>query len=130
MRIVEALEGKGVRIPLMKAEFELSEKLSTIARQLKGPTSELPKRVHNLVSVTRLNANIGVGSTYLPASARIDNQSLAEMQEVLQQETEAIARLANVLKKDMRDVEIIMSEGATDMMVDGVEKQAFRRLQT
>lgn len=50
--------------------------------QLKGPAAELPKRVHNLLTITRVNANVGVGSTYLPASARIDEQSLAEMQEV------------------------------------------------
>ena len=108
MRIVEALEGKGMRVPLMKSEVELSEKLSSIVRQvgyfrlpcafisfqwklsvpyvtlqLKGPAAELPKRVHNLLSITRVNANVGVGSTYLPASAIIDEQSLANMQEVI-----------------------------------------------
>lgn len=50
--------------------------------QVKGPTAELPKRVHNLLSRTRVNVDIGIGSAYLPASARIDEQSLAEMQEV------------------------------------------------
>lgn len=34
MRIVEALEGKGFRVPLTKAEVELAEKLATIARQV------------------------------------------------------------------------------------------------
>lgn len=37
MRIVEALEGKGCRMPLMKAEVELAEKLATITRQVGGP---------------------------------------------------------------------------------------------
>lgn len=118
MRIVEALEGKGMRMPLTKGECELNDKLSVIAaRQLKGPSAELPKRVHNLLAITRVNANVCVGSTYLPASARIDEQSLAEMQEVLQKETEAIAKLGNVLKRDIRDTEIIMSEG-TEMMIE------------
>ena len=34
MRIVEALEGKGLRVPLMKGEVELAEKLNAIARQV------------------------------------------------------------------------------------------------
>ncbi|XVE74795.1 hypothetical protein DITRI_Ditri12bG0047000 [Diplodiscus trichospermus] len=33
MRIVEALEGKGYRLPLMKGEVELAEKLAAITRQ-------------------------------------------------------------------------------------------------
>lgn len=32
------------------------------------------------------------------------------MWQVLQQQTEAIARLGNVLKRDVRDMEIIMAE--------------------
>lgn len=39
------------------------------------------------------------------------------MQEVLQQQTEAIARLGNVLKRDLRDIEIIMAED-TEMKED------------
>lgn len=129
MRIVEMLEGKGVHIPVVKDEIDLAEKLTTLLRQLKGSNAELPKKVQHLLAVTRANAHIGYGSSYLPASARIHEQSLLEMQEVLQQETEAIARLANVLKKDTRDMEIIMSEG-TIMVEDGVEKNPFKRLQT
>lgn len=34
MRVVEALEGKGCRIPLTKGEAELAEKLATITRQV------------------------------------------------------------------------------------------------
>ena len=34
MRIVEALEGKGYRLPLMKGEVELVEKLAAITRQV------------------------------------------------------------------------------------------------
>ena len=34
MRIVEALEGKGCRLPLMKGEVELAEKLASIVRQV------------------------------------------------------------------------------------------------
>ena len=33
MRIVEALEGKGYRLPLTKGEVELAEKLAAITRQ-------------------------------------------------------------------------------------------------
>lgn len=50
------------------------------------------------------------------------------LQQVLQLETQAISKLGNVLKKDMRDVEMIMSEGATDMIVDGVQRQTLKRL--
>ena len=39
------------------------------------------------------------------------------LEQVLQQQTEAIARLGNVLKRDMRDMEIIMAED-TDMIDD------------
>ncbi|KAL4278253.1 hypothetical protein GQ457_03G009280 [Hibiscus cannabinus] len=116
MRIVEALEGKGYRVPLMKGEVELAEKLAAITRQLKGSGAELSRRVQNLLIVSRVQANaIGAGgSLYLPGSTKIHEQSLADMQEVLQQQTEAIARLGNVLKRDIRDMEIIMAED-TDM---------------
>ncbi|XP_020106893.1 nuclear pore complex protein NUP54 [Ananas comosus] len=114
MRIVEALECKGFRVPLTKEEAELSEKLAAIARRLKGPGSELSKRLYNLLSASRVLANTGGsgGPIYLPGSAKIHEQSLADLQEVLQQQTEAIARLGNVLKRDARDMEIIMSESA------------------
>ncbi|KAG5521857.1 hypothetical protein RHGRI_034176 [Rhododendron griersonianum] len=123
MRIVEALEGKGCRMPLMKGEVELAEKLATITRQiplqLKGSGAELSRRVQNLLTVARVQANGGGGggSIYLPGSTKIHDQSLADMQEVLQQQTEAIARLGNVLKRDLRDTEIIMAED-TEMKED------------
>lgn len=111
MRIVEALEGKGCRVPLMKGEAELAEKLAAITRQLKGSGAELSRRVQNLLTMTRVQANGGGGgSIYLPGSTKIHDQSLVDMQEVLQQQTEAIARLGNVLKRDIRDTEIIMAE--------------------
>ncbi|KAF5187262.1 Nuclear pore complex protein nup54 [Thalictrum thalictroides] len=112
MRIVEALEGKGCRVPLMKGEAELAEKLSALTMQLKGSGAELSRRVHNLLSISRVQGNgIGGGaSVHLPGSAKIHEQSLADMQEVLQLQTEAITRLGNVLKRDIRDVEIIMGE--------------------
>lgn len=34
MRILEALEGKGFRLPLMKGEADLAEKLAAITRQV------------------------------------------------------------------------------------------------
>ncbi|KAI9169244.1 hypothetical protein LWI28_009435 [Acer negundo] len=119
MRIIEALEGKGYRLPLMKGEAELAEKLAGITRQLKGSGAELSRRVQNLLTVSRVQANgIGAGgSIYLPGSTKIHEQSLADMQEVLQQQTEAIARLGNVLKRDIRDMEIIMPED-TEMSED------------
>ncbi|PRQ39934.1 putative nucleoporin Nup54/Nup57/Nup44, nucleoporin Nup54, alpha-helical domain-containing protein [Rosa chinensis] len=112
MRILEALEGKGFRLPLMKGEAELAEKLASITRQLKGPGAELSSRVQNLRTISRVQANsIGAGGfVSLPGSTKIHEQSLADMQEVLQQQTEAIARLGNVLKRDIRDMEIIMAE--------------------
>ncbi|MBA0586167.1 hypothetical protein Gorai_016917 [Gossypium raimondii] len=115
MRILEALEGKGCRVPLMKGEVELAEKLAAITRQARSG-AELSRRVQNLLIVSRVQANaIGAGgSLYLPGSTKIHEQSLADMQEVLQQQTEAIARLGNVLKRDIRDMEIIMAED-TDM---------------
>ncbi|KAF2286505.1 hypothetical protein GH714_017429 [Hevea brasiliensis] len=119
MRIMEALEGKGYRMPLMKGEAELAEKLAAITRQLKGSGAELSRRVQNLLTVSRVQATaIGVGgSIYLPGSTKIHDHSIANMQEVLQQQTEAIARLGNVLKRDMRDMEIIMAED-TEMTQD------------
>ncbi|KAH7670315.1 Nucleoporin Nup54/Nup57/Nup44 protein [Dioscorea alata] len=126
MRIVEALEGKRFRVPLTKAEVELAEKLATIARQLKGPGADLSKRVHNLLRISRLHGNAETGGPiYLPGSTKIDEQSLADMQDVLQKQTEAIARLGNVLKRDTRDMEIIVSEGA-DMVEDSVGRRALK----
>ncbi|KDP26787.1 hypothetical protein JCGZ_17945 [Jatropha curcas] len=119
MRIMEALESKGYRMPLMKGEAELAEKLAAITRQLKGSGAELSRRVQNLLTISHVQANgIGAGgSFYLPGSTKIHEQSLADMQEVLQQQTEAIARLGNVLKRDMRDMEIMMAED-TEMAKD------------
>ncbi|TKY47754.1 Nuclear pore complex protein NUP54 [Spatholobus suberectus] len=112
MRTVEALEGKGCRIPLTKGEAELAEKLATITRQLKGSGAELSRRVQNLLTVSRVKANSNGfgGSVYLPGSTKIHEQSLADLQEVLQQQMEAIARLGGVLKRDIRDMEIMMTE--------------------
>ncbi|KAL8156945.1 nuclear pore complex protein NUP54 [Apium graveolens] len=110
MRMVEALEGKGFRLPLMKGEVELAEKLASITRQLKGSGAELSRRVQNLLTLARVQANDLGGSVFLPGSTKIHEQSLASMQEVLQQQTEAIARMGSVLKRDMRDMEIMMAE--------------------
>lgn len=111
MRIVEALEEKGCRIPLTKGEAELAEKLATITRQveilsntnllplalllrwnlygkisfqLKGSGAELSRRVQNLLTVSRVKANSnGFGSSvYLPGSTKIHEQSLGDLQEV------------------------------------------------
>ncbi|KAF8097235.1 hypothetical protein N665_0292s0015 [Sinapis alba] len=119
MRIVEGLEGKGLRLPLTKGEAELSEKLTGITRQVKGPGAELSRRVQSLQTICRAQANsFSAGSSiYLPGSTKIDEQSLIDMQEVLQQETEAIGRLGNVLKRDMRDMEIMVAED-TEMTED------------
>ncbi|KAI5679357.1 hypothetical protein M9H77_10307 [Catharanthus roseus] len=118
MRIVEALEGKGCRLPLMKGEAELAEKLAAITRQLKGSGAELSRRVQNLLTLSRVQSNGLCGSSfYLPGSTKVHEQSLTDMQEVLQQQTDAIARLGNVLKRDVRDMEIIMAEG-TEMLED------------
>ncbi|XP_071929583.1 nuclear pore complex protein NUP54-like isoform X2 [Coffea arabica] len=118
MRIIEALEGKGCRSPLMKGEAELAEKLAALTRQLKGSGAELSRRVQNLLTLSRVEANgLGGRSMYIPGSTKIHEQSLLDMQEVLQQQTEAIARLGNVLKRDMRDMEIIMAE-ETEMSED------------
>ncbi|KAK4762598.1 hypothetical protein SAY86_008366 [Trapa natans] len=119
MRIMEALEGKGFRLPLFKGEAELAEKLTAITRQLKGSGAELSRRVQNLVTVSRAQANGFGGAIYLPGSAKIHEQSLSDLQEVLQQQTEAIAKLGTVLKRDIRDMEIIMAED-TDMAENGV----------
>ncbi|CAI9093221.1 OLC1v1028666C1 [Oldenlandia corymbosa var. corymbosa] len=111
MRIIEALEGKGCRLPLMKGEAELAEKLASITRQLKGSGADLARRVQNLLTLARVQSNgLGGGSLYVPGSTKIHEQSLTDMHEVLQQQTEAIARLGNVLKKDIRDLEIILAE--------------------
>jgi hypothetical protein len=52
--------------------------------QLKGSGAEFSRRVHNLLTVSRVQANgIGAGgSLYLPGSTKIHEESLADMQEV------------------------------------------------
>ncbi|KAK9108456.1 hypothetical protein Syun_024467 [Stephania yunnanensis] len=126
MRIIEALEGKGCRMPLVKDEAELAEKLAALTMQLKGSGAELSRRVHNLLSVSRVRANGigGGGSAYLPRSTKINEQSLVDLQEVLQQQTEAIARMGTVLKRDIRDMEIIMAEDA-DILENGYKRISF-----
>ncbi|CAN6464840.1 unnamed protein product [Victoria cruziana] len=57
-------------------------------------------------------------SSFLLGSTKIDDQSLADLQDVLQQQTEAIERMGMVLKRDMRNMEIIMSED-TEMLENG-----------
>ncbi|XP_049398504.1 nuclear pore complex protein NUP54 isoform X2 [Solanum stenotomum] len=81
MRILEALEGKGCRLPLMKGEAELAEKLAAILRQLKGSGAELSRRVQNLLTICRVQNGLGGGSVYLPGSTKIHEQSLTDMQE-------------------------------------------------
>lgn len=117
-----------------------------IYSQVKGPGAELSRRVQSLQTICRAQANsFSAGSSiYLPGSTKIDEQSLIDMQEVwdarslvfacflkpihcktvwdivkqvLQQETEAIGRLGNVLKRDMRDMEIMVAED-TEMTED------------
>ncbi|CAN6464839.1 unnamed protein product [Victoria cruziana] len=120
MRILEALEGKGFRVPLTKSETLLGEKLIVLTRQLKASGTELPRRIQNLLTVSRMHANAkGFGSSsFLLGSTKIDDQSLADLQDVLQQQTEAIERMGMVLKRDMRNMEIIMSED-TEMLENG-----------
>lgn len=127
MRIVEALENRGYRIPLTKEEADLYERLAVIAKQLKGPTGDLHKRVYNLLSTSRLLASAGgtAGPIYIPSSAKVDEQSVAELLEALQQQTEAVAKLGNVMKRDTRDLEIILSED-TDMAEDSVGRRALK----
>jgi nuclear pore complex protein Nup54 len=81
--------------------------------------AELSRRVQSLQSISRAQAHsFSAGSSiYLPGSTKIDEQSLIDMQEVLQQETEAVGRLGNVLKRDLRDTEIMVAED-TEMTQD------------
>ncbi|GJS41184.1 nuclear pore complex protein NUP54 [Tanacetum coccineum] len=82
MRILEALEAKGFRLPLNKGEVELAEKLATIIRQLKGSGAELTRRVQNLLTVSRVHGNgHGGASVSLPGSTKIHEQSLSDMHE-------------------------------------------------
>lgn len=111
MRVVEALEGKGFRMPLTKGEAHLGVRLRNLAQQLVGPRAELPRRVDSLLSSSRMQVSTGGFShTFIPGNNKIDDQSLSEMHKVLLQQTEAIGRLVNVLKRDIRDMEIIAAE--------------------
>ncbi|KAG0586846.1 hypothetical protein KC19_2G122000 [Ceratodon purpureus] len=111
MRMVEGLEGKGLHMALTRGEARLGDHLRGLTRQLQGASAELPRRVETLLSVSRMQVGLGGGSqSVLLGPGKIDNQSLAEMHKVLQQQTEAISRLATVLKKDMRDIDIILTE--------------------
>ena len=50
------------------------------------------------------------GRFLVAVMARIELIMLSCLSQVLQQQTEAISRLATVLKKDMRDIDIILTE--------------------
>ncbi|GBG85038.1 hypothetical protein CBR_g39502 [Chara braunii] len=114
MRIVEAFEVRGVRVPLSKGEVHLAERLRSLRRQMQAPSAEMPRRADVLVSLSRLRSGMGTSaSAMLPAAANVDETSLAEMQQLLRKQTDAIERITAVLKRDMRDVEIML--GDTDV---------------
>nr|CAB3456344.1 unnamed protein product [Digitaria exilis] len=96
-------------------------------KKLKGPSADLSKRVNTLVSASRLLANTGGagGPVYIPSSAKVDERSVTELLEALQQQTEAVAKLGNVLKRDIRDLEIMQTED-TDMAEDTVGRRALK----
>ncbi|KAM3366296.1 hypothetical protein ACQJBY_015634 [Aegilops geniculata] len=127
MRIVEALENRGFRVPLMKEEADLYERLVAIIKQIKGTGGDLSKRAYNLLSTSRVLASAGCasGPIYIPSSTKVDKQNVTELLEALQQQTEAVAKLGNVLKRDTRDVEIVLSED-TDMEEDRSGRRAFK----
>ncbi|CAN6180197.1 unnamed protein product [Urochloa humidicola] len=127
VRIVEALENRGYRSPLTREEAELYERLMAILKRVKGPSADLSKRVNTLLSQSRLLASSGGagGPVYIPNSAKVDERSVTELLEALQQQTEAVAKLGNVLKRDIRDLEIIQSED-TDMAEDSVGRRALK----
>ncbi|CAN6203629.1 unnamed protein product [Urochloa humidicola] len=127
VRIVEALENRGYRSPLTKEEADLYERLIAILNRVKGPSGDISKRVNTLLSTSRLLARTGGagGPVYIPNSTKVDERSVTELLENLQQHTEAVAKLGNVLKRDIRDLEIIQSED-TDMGEDSVGRRALR----
>lgn len=127
VRIVEALENRGYRSPLTKEEADLYERLVAILKRLKGPSADLSKRINTLLSTSRLLASTGAagGPVYIPSSAKVDERSVTELLEALQQQTEAVAKLGNVLKRDIRDLEIIQSDD-TDMADDSVGRRALK----
>ncbi|KAJ4752027.1 Nuclear pore complex protein Nup54 [Rhynchospora pubera] len=126
MKIVEALENKGFRMPLTNEEVQLRDKLVAMAKRIKGPGSDLSKRVYNLMSVSRVLVSSGGigGPVYVPSSAKVDEQSILDLQEVLLQQTEAVAKLGNVLKRDARDLEIITSDNK-DIIESSGNRDAF-----
>ncbi|RCV10388.1 hypothetical protein SEVIR_2G113900v4 [Setaria viridis] len=127
VRIVEALENRGYRSPLTTEEADLYERLVAMLKRLKGPSADLSRRVNTLLSTSRLLASTGGagGPVYIPNSAKVDERSVTELLEALQQQTEAVAKLGNVLKRDIRDLEIIQSED-TDMAEDSVGRRALK----
>ncbi|KAJ3701561.1 hypothetical protein LUZ61_005266 [Rhynchospora tenuis] len=129
MKIVEALENKGFRMPLTNEEVQLRDKLVAMPKRIKGPGSDLSKRVYNLMSVSRVLVSSGGvgGPVYVPSSAKVDEQSILDLQEVLLQQTEAVAKLGNVLKRDARDLEIIMSDNKDIIESSGNRDTFFGR---
>ncbi|CAM6095407.1 unnamed protein product [Calypogeia fissa] len=128
MKYVEALEGKGFRMALTKGETKLGEQLRTLTRQLQGAIAEIPRRVDGLLSQSRMQAGIGQGSAMLLLGpGKIDEQSLSSMQEVLRQQTDAIAHLTGVLKRDVRDMDIIISENADSALEGDFNPRGFMR---
>eukprot|EP00252_Welwitschia_mirabilis_P009522 TRINITY_DN22162_c0_g1_i1.p1 TRINITY_DN22162_c0_g1~~TRINITY_DN22162_c0_g1_i1.p1 ORF type:complete len:359 (-),score=60.05 TRINITY_DN22162_c0_g1_i1:525-1601(-) len=128
MRIVEALEGKGFRMLTTKGEAQVAERLRALVHQLKGPGAELPCRVNTLLSECRRRVQNGETALSFPSVAKIDDQSLFHMHQVLCQQTEAISRLLGILKKDSRDIEIMMTANTerTDEPVDNTYKRTGR----
>jgi nuclear pore complex protein Nup54 len=119
MRLVEALEGRShPNRPLSRGESALLDKLRSLVRQMKGPSAELPRRVESLLLNSRLESSASAGS--VSTHGRIDEKSLANVQALLAQQTEAMQKLAGVLKKDARDAEIIAGESKGRGRANGV----------
>eukprot|EP00897_Mesotaenium_endlicherianum_P000825 jgi/Mesen1/10743/ME000901S10098 len=129
MHIVEGLEKKGLRIPLTSEEVRLAERIRSLFRQLRAPTAELPRRVDALLATARLKNGSGIetGLTFA-GSSKIEDRSLEEMQQVLQQQSEAIARLSSVLRRDARDLDIMMSNSDGGGVVDPRSSKAITGL--
>ncbi|GLJ40470.1 hypothetical protein SUGI_0833900 [Cryptomeria japonica] len=125
MRIVEALEGKGFHIPTTRGETFLGVQLRTLTRQLQGPGAELPRRINTLMSISRVRSQVEGAHTLLPGLAKVDEQSLVDMHELLRQQTDAISSLASILRKDTRNTEILVSEDTE--MTDEAAESDFRR---
>jgi len=118
MAKVSALEGlsrqmSGVAIP--NAPGEAVRHLHKLRDDMQRSTSSLPRRTSALAAAVQKRER-GDSANPAASNGRISEESVASMQQLLAQQTAAMRHLAEVVKRDLRDIAIMEKEKANQVL--------------